>query len=245
METKILKSSGWVTTKESETILTPKIRECIKNSNSPYPEEVFYALKGLKPSQVKVVIIGKDPYPEPTKSHGLALSIRNNDEVITDTLKNTFQEILRQYPKAKFETNNLTSWKEQGVLLLNASLTYIKGMPYNEAAEIWAPFLNHIVKKIIKKRLALKKTVVFILLGGYANTVGAFAQDENDNIFKAKNIYILRASHPNKRSKNYSGNYKKLAKNVRAFTGCRFFKECNKILKRHDEAQVDWGTKII
>lgn len=133
----------------------------MKSENIIYPNsaDIYNAFKRTSYDDVKVVILGQDPYHEEGQANGLAFSV-NNGVKMPPSLKNIFKE-LQDDVGGKLRTNtDLADWAEQGVFLLNSSLTVIEGKP-NSMADIWIGFTDSIIKLLNSK----EKPIVFVLWG--------------------------------------------------------------------------------
>lgn len=187
----------------------------------PRRENVFDAMRTTTFSNTKVVIIGQDPYfnehsagPE---AHGLCFSVRDGIPV-PPSLKNILKEVNRSVYKGEniSSDSNLTRWAEQGVLLLNASLTVVAKKPNSHANLGWHRLTDNIIETISEKR----KNVVFMLWG-------AFAQKKRQLIDK-RNHLILATSHPSPLSAH------------RGFLGSDVFVKCNNYLQEKDLKPIIW-----
>tara|TARA_B100000214_G_scaffold159946_1_gene114781 strand:+ start:481 stop:1143 length:663 start_codon:yes stop_codon:yes gene_type:complete len=164
------------------------ITEAIKKeykSNEVYPKgsNIFNAFNLCPFDKLKVVIIGQDPYHGFGQANGLCFSVNSNIK-IPPSLKNIYKELKNNYSDFAFKDGDLSSWANQGVLLLNSILTVRKGQPGSHKHIGWEIFTDSIIK-IISKR---KKNIVFILWG-------AFAKSKSKLIDKNKHL-ILESSHP-------------------------------------------------
>ena len=113
----ILIDNEWFTRQEVEELFTSEIQKCINECTRPNQSDIFNAFEGLKPQDVKVLIIGQDPYPDEAKAHGLAFSYKDGKISADDSLRNIFYKIKEDVGIDNSFTN-LSAWKEQGVLLL-------------------------------------------------------------------------------------------------------------------------------
>lgn len=246
----ILIKNKWFTKKQDlDKIWTDAIDKCIKECECPEKKKIFNAFDGLKPQDVKVLIIGQDPYPKKGRADGLAFSFGNNEEA-QDSLKNILEKIKEELNIHYNEKNsNLTCWRDRGVLLLNTALTYKKGNK-DYHIEAWSNLINCIISKLLQRERDSNNPLVIMLWGGQANLLTSFRNDLEDANLRNKHIYILRASHPSNLAKKYSGNFKSVAKklrckpltkNVKGFmdNSNKIFIECNKILKSNE---IDWST---
>jgi uracil-DNA glycosylase len=177
---------------------------------------IFNAFNHTPFDKVKVVILGQDPYHGPNQAHGLCFSVQPGIAP-PPSLLNIFKELLDDIGIPVPSHGNLTHWAEQGVFLLNASLTVRAGEPMSHAKIGWAPFTDAVIKTISDK----KEHVVFLLWG-------KFAQEKSVLINQARHL-ILRAAHPSPLSA-YAG-----------FLGCKHFSKTNEYLVKHGIDPVDWS----
>ena len=149
----------------------------------PRGTNIFTALNSTPFEQVKVVILGQDPYHGPSQAHGLCFSVLPGVD-IPPSLRNIYTEIERDCGVAKPNHGCLTHWAEQGVLLLNAVLTVEDGKPGSHQGKGWEGFTDHIVEQLNAEREGL----VFMLWGSYAQAKG--------RVIDARKHCVLRAPHP-------------------------------------------------
>jgi len=181
----------------------------------PEPKNFFKAFEICSYENVKVVILGQDPYHTPNAANGLAFSVNKNQK-LPPSLKNIFKEIKNDVG-VENETGNLTKWAKQGVLLLNSSLTVVEGMPGSHSQIGWQIFTDKAVQLIQRK-----KKVIFMLWGNFAKQKKQLIEDDN---------FILEAPHPSPFSAN-SG-----------FFGCKHFSKANEILSDLDLDPIDWSLE--
>jgi uracil-DNA glycosylase len=167
-----------------------------------------------KYEDVKVVIIGQDPYHQPGQAHGLCFSVQNTK--IPPSLQNIYKEIEAELGRKSITNGDLTKWAQQGVLLLNAVLTVRESCPNSHKNKGW----ELITKAIIKLLNERKKPVVFILWGANAIEMGK-GIDKNRH-------FVLSCAHPSPLSA-YNG-----------FFGCGHFNKTNSILKQMGETEIEW-----
>ena len=181
-----------------------------------YPEmsNIFNALNAVKYEDVKVVIIGQDPYHEPNQAHGLAFSVQDGI-ALPPSLVNIYKEIENDLQIKCEKTGNLTRWAKQGVLLLNTSLTVRRAQANSHRGKGWEVFTNEIIKLLSKR----EDPMVFILWGSNAQ---AFAPQI------ANHHLILKAPHPSPLSA------------YRGFFGCKHFSKANDFLLSQNKSPVDW-----
>ncbi|TBU76927.1 uracil-DNA glycosylase [Phytopseudomonas daroniae] len=176
---------------------------------------IFNALNSTPLDQVKVVIIGQDPYHGPGQAHGLCFSVQPG-VATPPSLVNIYKELKRDLNIDIPNHGYLQSWAEQGVLLLNTSLTVERASAGSHAAKGWQPFTDRIISVVSEQRPRL----VFLLWG-------AHAQSKERLIDTGKHL-VLRSSHPSPLSAH------------RGFIGNGHFSRTNKFLGQHGLAPIDW-----
>jgi uracil-DNA glycosylase len=182
----------------------------------PKPQDIFKAFWLTPFSQVKVVILGQDPYHDDNQAHGLCFSVPEGENT-PPSLKNIYKEIETDLGMKKdFSAGNLESWAKQGVFLLNAILTVVAHTPASHRAKGWEEFTDTVIKTISDKH----ENVVFMLWGSYARS--------KKNLIDSSKHLILEAPHPSPFSA-YSG-----------FMGCKHFSKCYKYLKEHGRKEIKW-----
>ena len=236
----ILINNEWFTRQEVEELITSEIQECINECTRPNQNDIFNAFDGLRPQDVKVLIIGQDPYPDEAKAHGLAFSYNNGEIPAEDSLLNIFRKIKEDVGIDNSYTN-LSAWKKQGVLLLNTALTFA---PDNQDFHInaWRNFVNHVISRLLEVKPKNKQPLVVMLWGAKANELKALVYKGKDYQEKYPFVKILRSSHP---SNNYQACMKSICDGeVPAFkdTDFRPFKECNEFLEANNADIINWHT---
>ncbi len=198
--------------KELEKFLTDEY-----NHHTIYPEEknIFNALNLVKYDDVKVVIIGQDPYHEPKQAHGLCFSVQDGVE-LPPSLQNIYKELNADLGVPIAKTGDLTKWAKQGVLLLNSVLTVRRGQANSHKGKGWEQFTSAIINKLNERH----SPIIFILWGNNAKGV---AQNINTN-----KHFVLTAAHPSPLSA-YNG-----------FFGCKHFSKTNEILKALNKEPINW-----
>lgn len=176
---------------------------------------IFNAFEKTPFDDVKVVILGQDPYHGPGQAHGLCFSVQKGVKP-PPSLVNIYKELQSDVGIPIPETGDLTKWAEHGVLLLNAMLTVRNGEPASHSKIGWESFTDAVIRKVSD----LKEGVVFMLWG-------KFAQDKQVLIDATKH-YILKAAHPSPFSAD------------KGFFGCRHFSKANELLVKDGKAPVDW-----
>lgn len=191
--------------------------EYSKHTCFPASGEILNALKLTPPENVKVVILGQDPYINEGQAHGLAFSVKEEWAKFPPSLKNVYKEISSDLGIPAINCNrNLTSWAEQGVLLLNTSLTVRAGESNSHAGKGWEKFTDAIIEYLGKN----KEHIVFILWGNNAISKKALI-DEGKNL-------VLTAAHPSPLSAS------------RGFFGCKHFSKANNYLKENGKEEIRW-----
>lgn len=179
---------------------------------APHKDNVFRVFKDQNFNNVKVVILGQDPYPTPGHANGLAFA--TNASQTPKSLQNIFKEIEMEYG-SKPKNNDLLNWQKQGVFLLNTSLSTLEGETFAHK-KIWQSFTDAVIRSINDR----KDPVVFMLWGKPA-------QDKAKLITNPKHL-ILMTSHPSPLSAH------------RGFLGSNIFKQCNDFLEKHRINSIDW-----
>lgn len=181
----------------------------------PKKSEYFSAFEHTPYDQVKVVILGQDPYHGPNQAHGLCFSVK--PEVKTPpSLMNIYKELASDLGVKNADHGYLISWAEQGVLLLNSVLTVENGLAASHRNRGWETFTDKVIE-VLNQR---EKPMVFMLWGSYAQKKAAFVD--------RKKHLVLEAPHPSPLSAH------------RGFLGCKHFSKANNFLIRAGQSPVDW-----
>ena len=192
------------------------IKEEYKNKTIyPKQSEVFNAFRYTDFDEVKVVILGQDPYHGPNQAEGLSFSV-SNEVLKPPSLKNIFKELETDLGIHFPECNSLKPWAKEGVLLLNAVLTVEEHQPTSHKNKGWETFTDEIIRIINKK----ETSVVFILWGAYARA-------KKELITNPKHL-IIESAHPSPFS----------ARN--GFFGSKPFSRTNEFLKKNRIKEIDW-----
>ena len=182
---------------------------------------IFNAFNQTPFNNVSVVIIGQDPYHGAGQAHGLSFSVCAGVKP-PPSLVNIFKEIKTDIGiDMPTQYGNLLKWAQQGVLLLNASLTVRDGDPASHAKFGWSDFTDEVIRQISDK----KENVVFLLWG-------KFAQDKQSLIDETKH-FVLKAAHPSPFSAD------------KGFFGCKHFSKTNQLLMQHQLPPIDWKLEIL
>ncbi len=180
----------------------------------PAPANIFNAFNLCPLDKVKVVIIGQDPYHEPGQAHGLCFSVLPPTP-IPPSLVNIYKEIENDLGRPSKTHGDLTSWAEQGVLLLNATLTVQAHLAASHAGKGWEQFTDAVIRAVAKQ-----ENIVYMLWGAYAQRKAEFVNPE-------KNL-ILKSVHPSPLSAS------------RGFFGNHHFSSANEYLTEHGKIPIDW-----
>lgn len=188
-----------------------------KSKHTVYPpgSQIFNAFNLTPFEDVRVVLLGQDPYHGQGQAHGLCFSVSRGIKP-PPSLVNVFKEIESDLGIPVPGHGCLEKWARQGVMLLNATLTVRANQPGSHQRKGWETFTNAVIEQLSAKRVGL----VFLLWGKFAQ--------EKEAIIDTNRHYILKASHPSPYSA-YNG-----------FFGCRHFSKTNEILARHGLQEIDW-----
>jgi uracil-DNA glycosylase len=183
---------------------------------TPLKENIFQAFNLCSFDDIKVVILGQDPYPTPGHAQGLSFSIPAGVSPLAKSLQNIFKEIKEDIGENKLKNGDLRPWVSQGVFLLNSVLTVVEGQPNSHANIGWEKFTDYVLEKISKE----KEDVVFLLWG-------KTAQSKATLIDKKKHL-VLEAPHPSPLSA------------YRGFFGCKHFSKANNYLRSKQIKPINW-----
>lgn len=190
-------------------------KEYTENVIYPPAKQIFAAFDFVPPQDVKVVILGQDPYPGAGQAHGLCFSVPNGIST-PKSLINIFKEIETDIGTQPPNHANLERWAMQGVFLLNAALTVRAGNPMSHQKSGWLTFTDAVIQTISKNC----ENVVFMLWGN-------FAKNKRSLIDTSKHL-VLTAAHPSPLAAH------------RGFFGCRHFSKANHYLLQNGEKPIDW-----
>lgn len=181
----------------------------------PPGKEIFKAFDACEFNDAKVVIIGQDPYHGAGQANGLCFSVHDGIRM-PPSLVNIFKEIQSDIGKPIPKSGDLTRWAEQGVLLLNATLTVRASSPGSHQNKGWESFTDAVIKKISDE----KENVVFLLWGSYAQKKG--------EVIDRKKHHVLMSAHPSPFSAD------------RGFFGNKHFSKTNEYLRSKGLKEIDW-----
>ncbi len=181
----------------------------------PPSEDIFNALKTTPIANVKVVILGQDPYHEPGQAHGMCFSVKPGVQT-PPSLQNMYKEIREEYGYDIPNNGYLVKWAEQGVLLLNTVLTVRRGAANSHKGKGWEKFTDAVIRAVNEQ----DRPVVYLLWGANARSKKAL-------VTNPKHL-VLETVHPSPLSA-YNG-----------FFGCGHFKLANEYLEKNGIAPIDW-----
>jgi uracil-DNA glycosylase len=210
-------------TEEFEKPYFARLKEFLiseKKQYTVYPPGplIFNAFNTTPFNEVRVVLIGQDPYHGHGQAHGLSFSVPDGVRP-PPSLVNIFKELHNDVDIPIPRTGNLTKWAKQGVLLLNATLTVRAGQPASHQDQGWETFTNAVICMLSEK----KEGLVFLLWGKFAQA--------KENLIDTTKHFILKAAHPSPYSAS-SG-----------FFGCGHFSRTNRILKEQGLKEIDWRVE--
>ncbi|WP_410211470.1 uracil-DNA glycosylase [Aquirhabdus sp.] len=216
--------SGWKSaladalTSESMGSLRQFLTEQKKKELVVFPPNnlIFNAFNTTPFDQVKVVILGQDPYHGARQANGLAFSVQRSIP-IPPSLRNIMHELSTDLGIKPAGHGDLTSWAEQGVLLLNSVMTVVEGQPTSHQGRGWEEFTDHVIDVVNEQT----NNTVFILWGAYAQKKGQFI-DRNRHL-------VLTAVHPSPLAANRGG-----------FFGLKPFSKTNQYLVQHGKSPINW-----
>lgn len=185
-----------------------------------YPNTPFRSFSEIEPHQIKVIILGQDPYHNFGQANGLAFSV-NNDCPRPPSLRNIIKELNKEYRYSNTSGNDLICWTKQGVLLLNSILTVEDSKPCSHANYGWQSITNNIIEHLSK----INKHKVFMLWGKYAQSKKVLIKQNDYNL-------ILTSSHPSPLS---------MYRLPEPFIGSNHFKKTNEWLTKNNINPIDWN----
>ena len=221
MNVKIEESWKQVLAEEFSSLYFKNLAAFVKEAYSKgivYPpgKYIFEAFNRTPFDKVKVVILGQDPYHEPNQAHGLCFSVQKGVH-LPPSLVNIYKELEDEFgTKFLDRDGDLSHWADQGVLLLNATLTVTAGNAGSHQGRGWEMFTDAVVSKLAEQR----ENLVFMLWGSYARRKGA--------VIDRKRHLVLECAHPSPLSV------------YRGFFGCGHFKKANEYLASNGLSVIDW-----
>ncbi|HRO98374.1 MAG TPA: uracil-DNA glycosylase [Flavobacteriales bacterium] len=181
----------------------------------PRGRDIFNAFKLTPFQEVKVVLLGQDPYHGPGQAHGLCFSVPAGTPP-PPSLQNMFQELQRDLGIPRPTSGDLSPWARQGVLLLNATLTVRAHQAGSHQGKGWEPFTDQAIRQLSAHHSGL----IFLLWGRHAQ--------QKESLIDADRHYILKAPHPSPLSAH------------RGFIGCGHFRQVNELLLAQGKTPIDW-----
>jgi uracil-DNA glycosylase len=220
MDVKIASAWKALLNEEFEKPYFRQLADFVRNeykTQTVYPRgsDIFRAFDCCDFSDIRVVVIGQDPYHGPGQANGLCFSVHDGIR-FPPSLVNIFKEIRDDLGKPIPASGDLSRWARQGVLLLNATLTVRANTPGSHQNKGWETFTDAVIKKISDE----KEGVVFLLWGAYAQKKGEVI-DRNKHL-------VLMSAHPSPFSAD------------RGFFGCKHFSKANAYLKSKGKGEIDW-----
>lgn len=186
----------------------------------PPAKDVFNAFRFTEFNQVKVVILGQDPYHGPNQAHGLCFSVQPGIKT-PPSLVNMYKELAQDIPGFQIPNHGyLKSWAEQGVLLLNTVLTVEQGQAHSHANTGWETFTDRVIDALNQNG----QGIVFLLWGSHAQKKGRMIDRQRH--------HVLMAPHPSPLSAH------------RGFLGCRHFSQTNQLLEQQGKAPINWQPQL-
>ena len=204
---------AWRQTPAAQALITHVDARVVAGA-TVYPAQVLRALTLTPLDQVRVVILGQDPYHGPGQAHGLAFSVPDGTRT-PPSLRNIFNELQREFGRMPAHTD-LSSWAKQGVLLLNAVLTVEAGLAASHQGKGWERFTDAVIRLVNDQ----PRPVVFILWGSYAQRKAAFVDRQRH--------LVLASAHPSPLSAH------------NGFFGSRPFSKANEFLIANGQDPIDW-----
>ncbi len=189
-----------------------------------YPPQalIFNAFYQTPFEEVKVLLIGQDPYHGPGQAHGLSFSVPKGIKP-PPSLQNIFKELETDVHIPKPRTGCLIPWAQQGVMLLNATLTVRQGEPMSHHGKGWERFTDAVMCKLVER----KDPVIFVLWGKSAQDKCRLLPEAG----KLSHHFILKAAHPSPYSANHG------------FFGCHHFSKINALLQQQGKKAIDWSLE--
>ncbi len=191
--------------------------EYLEHTVYPDRDKIFAAFDMTPLSEVKVLILGQDPYHEEDQAHGLAFSVPVTQKKLPPSLRNIFKELNAETGMEMPDNGYLGSWAKQGVLLLNTVLTVREGEANSHKNKGWEVFTDEVIKTLN----TLDRPVVYMLWGSQA-------ESKRKMLDNPKHL-VLAGPHPSPLSA------------YRGFFGCDHFNECNRFLSNNGISPVDWN----
>ncbi len=184
----------------------------------PPREKLFYAFEVVNPEDVKVVILGQDPYHKKGQGHGLAFSVATHTK-IPPSLNNIYKELVEDIECPEPIDGNLEKWAKEGVLLINSVLSVREAKPNSHKGRGWETFSDSVIQKLSEKF----ENIVFILWGS--------SSQKKEQLIDGTKHLILKAPHPSPLS------------SYRGFFGSKPFSQTNAYLKKYKRQEIRWSLR--
>lgn len=209
--------------------------EELRKTETIYPsqEKILNALAFTAPKDVRVVILGQDPYHGPNQAMGLSFSVPQGEK-LPPSLRNIYKEMASDLGCSMPESGDLASWAQQGVLLLNTTLTVREHAANSHSKLGWQVLTNYVIEQCF----SLPQPVVFLAWGRHAITLVEDARSRavGQSCANLETKHILKSTHPSPLSANKQGG------ELRAFMGSRPFSSANNLLVRCGQSPVEWQS---
>lgn len=209
--------------------------EELRKTETIYPsqEKILNALAFTAPKDVRVVILGQDPYHGPNQAMGLSFSVPQGEK-LPPSLRNIYKEMAADLGCSMPESGDLTSWAQQGVLLLNTTLTVREHAANSHSKLGWQVLTNFVIEQCF----SLPQPVVFLAWGRHAITLVEDARSRavGQSCANLETKHILKSTHPSPLSANKQGG------ELRAFMGSRPFSSANNLLVRCGQSPIEWQS---
>lgn len=209
--------------------------EELRKTETIYPsqEKILNALAFTAPKDVRVVILGQDPYHGPNQAMGLSFSVPQGEK-LPPSLRNIYKEMAADLGCSMPESGDLTFWAQQGVLLLNTTLTVREHAANSHSKLGWQVLTNYVIERCF----SLPQPVVFLAWGRHAITLVEDARSRavGQSCANLETKHILKSTHPSPLSANKQGG------ELRAFMGSRPFSSANNLLVRCGQSPIEWQS---
>lgn len=229
----------WLSGASQEVVETTSrlmaVVEELRKTETIYPsqEKILNALAFTAPKDVRVVILGQDPYHGPNQAMGLSFSVPQGEK-LPPSLRNIYKEMASDLGCSMPESGDLTSWAQQGVLLLNTTLTVREHAANSHSKLGWQVLSNYVIERCF----SLPQPVVFLAWGRHAITLVEDARPRavGQSCANLETKHILKSTHPSPLSANKQGG------ELRAFMGSRPFSSANNLLVRCGQSPIEWQS---
>jgi uracil-DNA glycosylase len=202
---------------EVSTILQNTLNSIANVNIKPVHRDIFNFARFTPPDKIKVIILGQDPYHTENHAHGLSFSSQQSDT--PKSLGSIFKALIKSgFIEVKSNTNNLSNWSAQGVLLLNTALTVLENTPESHL-KLWEPYMHELLTNLSRCHTAKSQKLVVILWGKKAHAYAKYFTEH----------HVLQYQHPSPLAGDFSG--------------CPNFIECNKLLESMGKTPIQWNPE--